>query len=260
MVALKEITSSKNDLIKSLKKLHKKKYRDEANRYLIEGFHLVEEAVKAQVPLPLILIDDRGQREWGQWLETISTEKYLVSTDVMKSLSDLPTPQGILAVAEKPLVTHESFAGKGNWVLLDRVQDPGNVGTIIRTADAAGFAGVILGEGSADIYSTKVLRSMQGSHFHLPVISGDLSQIIPQLQGQGVKVYGTELNKEAVVFDELEAAQQVAILLGNEGQGVSNKLLSITDKNLYIPLYGQAESLNVAVAAGILMYHFVKKS
>lgn len=256
MAVLKEINSSKNDLIKSLKKLHKKKTRDEENRYLIEGFHLVEEAVKANAQLSIVLIDERGLREWGTWLEAVTAEKYLVSPEVMKALSDLPTPQGIMAVVAKPREQAVTFEGK--WVLLDHVQDPGNVGTIIRTADAAGFNGVILGEGSADIYSTKVLRSMQGSHFHLPVISGELATIIPQLQAQGTKVYGTELNEAAVAFDEVSATDQVAILLGNEGQGVSNELLSITDKNLYIPIYGQAESLNVAIAAGILLYHFAK--
>lgn len=252
---MKEIRSTKNTLIKELKKLHRKKTRDEEGRYLIEGFHLVEEAIKNQAQIQLVLMDERGQREWGSWIEGQNLpETYLVTTEVLGVLSDLPTPQGIIAVVAKEATSVTDLTG--SWILLDQVQDPGNVGTIIRTADAAGYSGVILGEGSADIYSTKVLRSMQGSNYHLPIIQGDLLAIIPQLQAAGSKVYGTELNKDAVDYRSLKDQGDIALLLGNEGQGVSAELLALTDKNLYIPIIGQAESLNVAIAAGILMYHF----
>jgi len=144
--------------------------------------------------------------------------------------------------------------------LLDHVQDPGNVGTLIRTADAAGFSGVILGEGSADIYSTKVLRSMQGSHFHLPVVSANLFEVIDQLKKEKVPVYGTELNPAAITYTSIPESASVALILGNEGQGVQKELLTQTDQNVYIPLYGAAESLNVGVAGGILMYHIASLS
>lgn len=254
---VKEISSTKNTLIKELKKLHRKKTRDEEGRYLIEGFHLVEEAIKNQEKIQMVLLDERGAREWGEWLAAQDVpEHYLVTKEVLGVLSDLPTPQGIMAVVEKNQEPITEF--KGSWVLLDQVQDPGNVGTIIRTADAAGYAGVILGEGSADIYSTKVLRSMQGSNYHLPIIQRDLRTVIPQLQAAGLKVYGTELNKDAVDYRSLSQQIDIALLLGNEGQGVADELLALTDKKLYIPIFGQAESLNVAIAAGILIYHFAK--
>ena len=144
--------------------------------------------------------------------------------------------------------------------MLDHVQDPGNVGTLIRTADAAGFSGVILGEGSADIYSTKVLRSMQGSHFHLPVVSANLFEVIDQLKKEKVPVYGTELNPAAITYTSIPESASVALILGNEGQGVQKELLTQTDQNVYIPLYGAAESLNVGVAGGILMYHIASLS
>ena len=142
----------------------------------------------------------------------------------------------------------------------DHVQEPGNVGTLIRTADAAGFSGVILGEGSADIYSTKVLRSMQGSHFHLPVVSANLFEVIDQLKKEKVPVYGTELNPAAITYTSIPESASVALILGNEGQGVQKELLTQTDQNVYIPLYGAAESLNVGVAGGILMYHIASLS
>lgn len=252
---MKEIRSTKNQLIKDLKKLHQKKYRELENRYLLEGFHLVEEAARNQVAIQMLFFDERGQREWGAWLaDQQDPEQYFVTTEVLAALSDLPTPQGIIAVVEK--VGQQSEVTAGRWLLLDRVQDPGNVGTMIRTADAAGFTGVVVGSGSADIYSTKVMRSMQGSNFHLPILSMELADAIAALKALGIPVYGTELNVEAVTYHQIAKTDQVGLILGNEGQGVSAEILKRTDKNLYIPIYGQAESLNVGVAAGILMYHF----
>ncbi|KAF1303487.1 RNA methyltransferase [Enterococcus saccharolyticus] len=253
---MKEIQSTKNTIIKERNKLHKRKYREQENRYLLEGFHLVEEAVASSSTVEEIFLDSRGFKEWGEWATQQAAMCYLVSDEVMKHLSDLPTPQGMIATVQK--VTENTMDLTGKWLLLDNVQDPGNVGTMIRTADAAGFDGVILGEGTADIYSTKVLRSMQGSQFHLPVFSANLLEVIPKLQANQVPVYGTELNVDAVTFTQLEKTNQVALILGNEGQGVTKNILEVTDKNIYIPIYGKAESLNVGVAAGILMYAFVQ--
>ncbi len=252
---MKEIQAVKNPLIKDLRKLHKKKYRDEQGRYLLEGFHLVEEAAANGAEINAVLVNQRGLQEWREWLqENQQKEQYLVSDEVMEGLSDLPAPQGIVAVVVKK--NQEPKISGGRWLLLDRVQDPGNVGTMVRTADAAGFAGVILGKGCADPYSTKVLRSMQGSNFHLPILNRDLELLIPELKAAGLPVYGTELNEEARAFQTVTDQADVALVMGNEGQGVAEDLLKMTDLNLYIPIYGKAESLNVGVAAGILMYHF----
>lgn len=251
---MKEIQGVKNPLIKELRKLQQKKYRDKEGRYLMEGFHLVEEAVKAQAPLQLLLVTQKGLTEWEAWLAEQSVTQYLVSDEVMKSLSDLPTPPGIMGVLTKEAVSGGDF--RGRWLLLDRVQDPGNVGTMVRTADAAGFDGVVLGQGCADLYSTKVLRSTQGSQFHLPVIQKDLPEVIAAFRNQKIPVYGTELNEAAKVFQAVPPERELALIMGNEGQGVAPEILALTDQNLYIPIYGQAESLNVGVAAGILMYHF----
>lgn len=255
---MKEILSSKNSLIKEIRKLHKKKYREEKQQYIIEGFHLIEEAAKSGASIQWILFNSRGQSEWGSWLEQQGSEKLIfVSEDVLASLSDLPTPQGILAVIE--MQNSENLEEiEGGWLLLDNVQDPGNVGTMIRTADAAGLAGVILGEGTADIYSTKVLRAMQGSNYHLPIIHGKLQEVLSKFLEKSIPVYGTELNDEALHFSEIEKMSRYGLILGNEGQGVEPTLLAQTTHNVYIPIKGQAESLNVAVAAGILMYHFEK--
>ncbi|WP_086347391.1 TrmH family RNA methyltransferase [Candidatus Enterococcus clewellii] len=253
---MKEITSSKNEWIKNIKKLHRKKHREDMQQYLIEGFHLVEEAINYEASVDTILLTARGKKEWSEWLEQQDDEKIvLVSDEVMKSLSDLPTPQGIVAVVDMPSSEEEVLADlTGSWLALDQVQDPGNVGTMVRTADAAGFSGVIIGDGAADVYSTKVLRAMQGSHFHLPIIRGELLPLIERFKREGCAVYGTELNEEAVQYTDIEPMSDFLLIMGNEGSGVDSEILKQTTKNLYIPIKGKAESLNVAIAAGILMY------
>lgn len=252
---MKEIQSAKNPRIKELKKLHKKKYREETGEYLLEGFHLVEEAVASHAKVKEILITEKGLEEWEEWLKNhLDIPCTLVTNEVMAVVSDLPTPQGILAVMLYEKVNMSELTG--GWLLLDNVQDPGNVGTMIRTADAFGLSGVVLGKGSADIYSTKVLRSMQGSNYHLPILQTDLEQMIPLLKEHNFNIYGTELNEDARSLEQVTVSEKYAIVMGNEGQGVRPEILSLTDKNIYIPIRGNAESLNVGVAAGIVLYHF----
>lgn len=249
-----EISSTKNNFIKEVKKLAKRKYREEQGRYLIEGAHLVEEALNSKEAVTTLIMTDQGQALLAKLPVSSDTlDHYLVTDEVFKSISDVAAPQGIMAVVKhNKAALPEQISGK--WLLLDNVQDPGNVGTMIRTADAANYAGVILGKGCADIYSPKVLRSMQGSHFHLAIIEGELRQFMFKLKQHEIKIYGTELNPKAVDYRQLETADSFGLVMGNEGQGVSADILQLTDKNVYIPIVGQAESLNVAVAAGILMF------
>lgn len=253
---MKEIFSTKNTRIKDLRKLHKKKYRQQQQRYLIEGFHLVEEAQQQGVVIEAVFANDRGVREGAHLLEA-ADDVYYVSDEVLSQLADSPSPQGIVAVAK--MEGEPSLTAEGGWLLLDNVQDPGNVGTMIRTADAAGLTGVIIGNGTADIYSSKVLRSMQGSQFHLRICSMDLLEAVAFFQRAAIPVYGTALNKEAKVLQEVPKQKNYAVIMGNEGQGISQSLLDSVDETIYIPIFGKAESLNVGVAAGIVMYHFAQE-
>ncbi|OTN77008.1 hypothetical protein A5886_002088 [Enterococcus sp. 8G7_MSG3316] len=249
---MNEIQSKKNTLIKETKKLSQKKYRQQNQQYLIDGWHLVQEAIKAKADIQTIFVTPHGYEEYRERLDTVNAAIYLITDEIAAYLSELPTPQGIFAVVAKNDQLPKQL--KGNWLILDNVQDPGNVGTMIRTADAAGFAGVFLGTGTADLYSTKVLRSMQGSNFHLPIVEGAIPDFIAALRAEEVMIYGTELNKDALAYTDIKH-YPAAFILGNEGQGVQKELLALTDHNVYIPIYGEAESLNVAIAAGILMYH-----
>ena len=249
---MKEILSTKNELIKKVVKLHKRKNRYQSKQYIIEGFHLIEEAVLHQAKLIYLFVNQKSWDLYADWFHQQSIEVILVTDEVLAKLSELPTPQGLIAVVAMP--ENQVAFTLGKWLLLDCIQDPGNVGTMIRTADAAGFSGVVLGEGCADIYTTKTLRSMQGSQFHLPVIQAPLKEAIFQLKELGITIYGTELNDQAVQYHQLSYREHFALIMGNEGQGVNQEYLALSHQNIYIPIYGKAESLNVGVAAGILMY------
>ncbi len=251
---MEKILSAKNQKVKQWKKLHTSKGRRETGSYLIEGTHLLKEALKYKADIKEILMTE-GYYDQSQLL--LDEDKViLVSEEIMNTLAQTETPQGVIGILAIP-VQEKDLAYKGKYLLLDQVQDPGNAGTIVRTADAAGYAGVIFGEGSVDPYNDKVLRSMQGSHFHIPIHRLDLLDVIPEMAERGIPVYGTELNEEAVDYRTVAAGEDLALVMGNEGNGVSQAVLALTNKNLYIPIIGEAESLNVAVAAGILMYHFL---
>ncbi|WP_042354840.1 TrmH family RNA methyltransferase [Bacillus rubiinfantis] len=248
---MKYIQSLQNPQVKQWKKLLTKKERDRTGTFIIEGFHLVEEALKQEDQVIEVIVSENigvpSRFDFG----TVSIT--MITDDIAKSLSETETPQGIYAVCRQPKTDARLDNGK-TFLLIDAVQDPGNLGTMIRTADAAGIDGVIVGRGSVDIYNSKVLRSAQGSHFHLPVICGELSEWIDRLKEKQIPVYGTAL-EGAVVYSETLPGKSFALLVGNEGSGVNKELLSQTTANLYIPIYGKSESLNVAVAAGILLYY-----
>ncbi|WP_129691841.1 TrmH family RNA methyltransferase [Gottfriedia acidiceleris] len=247
---MKQIDSIQNNSVKAWKKLHTKKGRDKAKQFIVEGFHLVEEAIKHDAPILHLLISE--DIDLPSNFSTGSFDITYISKEVSKELSETETSQGIFAIIEFSFVRID-FEKVSKLLLIDEVQDPGNVGTMIRTADAAGFDGVILGSGTSDLYNAKTIRSTQGSLFHLPILRGDLVEAISNLKDKGITVYGTSL-QNAKPFNEVNVTNRFAIIVGNEGKGVNSTLLSLTDENLYIPIYGKAESLNVGIAAGILMY------
>ena len=241
------ITSKANSVVKNAKKLHQKKYRKSA--YLIEGWHLFEEAVQAGVTIEKIFALESYRDQLAAFSQTV-----WVSEDILLDLADSQTPQGIVAVVQKEEVGQVDFS-QGKFLFLEDVQDPGNVGTIIRTADAAGFTGVIVSDKSADIYSLKTLRSMQGSHFHLPIYRMSSQRLLEEAKKASIPVLATTLSKDSVDYRELPSIENFVLVMGNEGQGISPLMAESADQLVHISMKGQAESLNVAVAAGILIFH-----
>lgn len=241
------ITSKANSVVKNAKKLHQKKYRKSA--YLIEGWHLFEEAVQAGVMIEKIFALENYRDQLAAFPQTV-----WVSEDILLDLADSQTPQGIVAVVQKEEVGQADFR-QGKFLFLEDVQDPGNVGTIIRTADAAGFTGVIVSDKSADIYSLKTLRSMQGSHFHLPIYRMSSQRLLVEAKEAAIPVLATTLSKDSIDYRELPPIENFVLVMGNEGQGISPLMAESADQLVHISMKGQAESLNVAVAAGILIFH-----
>ena len=251
-----DITSINNQQVKEWKKLHTKKERKKTQSYILEGYHLVEEALRfAKEDIKHIIVREDILRN-PEYLKLVIDPDFIttVSAQVANEISDTESNQGIFAVVSIPLAKEFDLIDKP-FLLLDAVQDPGNVGTMIRTADAAGFQGVILGKGSVDLYNSKTLRSAQGSHFHLDVFEGDLNNYISEVKGQGLTVYGTALNEKAISYKEINEVNPFALIVGNEGSGISKEIMTLIDQNIYIPMKGQSESLNVAIAASIIMFH-----
>ncbi len=248
---MKRIESKKNPQVKQWKKLQTKKERDTTGKFMIEGPHLVEEALKNKHYIEEILVTEAFQIP-SQW-NLDHLQVFIVSTEVLIEIGETETPQGIAAICKKPQNNLEDSEG-GNFLLIDAVQDPGNLGTLIRTADSAGISRVIVGEGTVDVFNSKVIRASQGSIFHIPIIKGDLNEWVPQLKQKGHTVYGTSL-ANADPYLNVRPNQPFSLIVGNEGRGVQTELLHKTNQNLYIPIYGSAESLNVTVAAGILLYY-----
>lgn len=202
--------------------------------------------------LVLELLISSGVSVPEEWLKG-DYDVFEISSEISHLISDTMTEQGVFAVVAISEPDMMLLYGK-KLLLVDAVQDPGNVGTLIRTADAAGYDCVVLGRGSADLYNPKVIRSTQGSHFHIPVIQADLFEWVANLEEEGVPVIGAVLDDQAKSLNDMPKRETLALMVGNEGNGISEELQDRLSEKVYIPIYGDSESLNVAVAAGILLY------
>ena len=257
-----EITSKNNEQLKYLRKLSSKSFRDTEAAFTIEGTKLFLEAVKKQLLFKHVFITK-------EWLEsnagTISNHLIaladkdvavtIVNPAILASVSSLQKPEGFICILPKISVPSGTFK---RYVLLEDVQDPYNVGTIIRTADAAGFDCVVTSAKTADIYNEKVLRGSMGSVFHLPIYQVEsLLDYVQQLKNQSITIIGTSLTGSSL-WEREPLSGSFAIVMGNESKGMSHEMGECCDILLKIPILGQAESLNVATAAGIIMYDLVR--
>ena len=240
------VTSINNEYIKEISKLNEKKYRDKSNKYLIEGLHLVTEALKYDIIDTIIIREDFSY-------ET-NIKHIIVSSEVMKKLSDNPSIPKIMAVVNKK----ESTIKGDKILLLDRLQDPGNLGTIIRSAVAFNFDTIILSNDTVDLYNSKVLRSTQGMLFNINILRQDLTNVINELKNNNYTIYGTKVDNGYDV-KEINNTNKFALIIGNEGTGISDNILGQCDKYLYIKMNNNCESLNAGVAASILMYEMGNK-
>ena len=259
-----EITSVNNARVKEWAQLLEKKHRDKRHQYIVEGVHLVMEALKARADIEAVAYDlESGIPAELRSLAnegSADVEWIGVTPAIIAKCTDTVTPQPVFAIIHKrPAEPASLWAQKEAMVMvLDGVQDPGNVGTIIRSADAAGAAGVVLGKGCADVYNPKTIRSTMGSLFHLPIVEGDLSELLPQARANGARIVSTSLQAQDTCYT-YSFAGQCWLLVGNEARGVSKQVQELVDDTIIIPMQGQAESLNVAMASTVLLFEAMRQ-
>ena len=256
------ITSKDNESIKAIRKLKEKKYRDISNEYIIEGIKLIQEAIQEKAKIKTIVVCDDCKTTGGIPNDILyEIAKYnciYVNEKVFNLITDVSNPQGILAVIEKNSSESEIDYKEDLIVVLDNIQDPGNLGTILRTLDSIGLKQIILSKESADGYSPKVVRSTMGAIFRVKIIESDnLEKTIKEIKKHKFKVYATSLENSKSIY-EVDYTKS-AIIIGNEANGVSKTLLDIADERIKIPMLGKTESLNASVATGIILYEYVRQ-
>ena len=260
-----EIRSSKNPLIKEIKSLYRKKERMKNKSFIIEGIKIIEEAIVNHYPIKSIIYTDRllNTKDGQEFFRTIEYMDNLVYVpdNIFREITDTENPQGILAIAKFEFRDLSELKGKDKpfLLLLDELQDPGNMGTIIRTADAFNIDGIILTDGCVDPYNAKVVRATMGSIFRLPLYyTNDGISVLNDLKMSKINIYSTSLEGSVPIFD-IDYNEGFVLIIGNESKGVSEDIFALSDKLIRIPMPGGSESLNAGVAASIIMYEAMKQ-
>ena len=234
-------TSIENEHIKEIKKLNNKKYRDLNGKFIIEGKHLVEEAIKNNLVEEILLLEGNNEK--------YDVKTNYVNEKVMKYITELDNPSKIIGICHK-----KNDKIQGNHILiLDDIQDPGNLGTIIRSAVAFNIDTIILSKTGVDLYNSKVLRSTQGMIFNINIVVSDIKEEILKLKNDNYKILTTNVEGGKLV-KSIEKNQKFAIIIGNEGKGVSKEIKELSDEYIYIEMNKKCESLNAAVATSIILY------
>ncbi len=258
-MASKHITSMNNPIIKNITLLKKKKSaRKEQRLFIVEGLRAVKEIPDTQMVKYYITTEDY-QKEHAYFIDK---EKWIIVTqDIFEEIADTMSPQGIMAVAEAPFldIDHLQIDAKETYLLLENIQDPGNLGTIIRSAHAFGIKDIILTKGCVDLYSPKVVRSTMGSLFHVNIVMDvSIEEALSLLKQHHIPIYATAL-EEAMSLADVHFEKGLALLIGNEGNGLSDRAKQLSDYKIKIDMPGGAESLNASIAASICIYEVMKQ-
>ena len=254
---MERITSVKNATVRAMRELKDRRTRQETGRILVEGEVMIREALSCGLKIFDLLAEERcellAQEVAGQ-----GARAFIVPRSILETVCETRTPQGVCASFSRPAELPVEALPEV-IVALDGVQDPGNVGTIWRTADAAGFQALLLGEGSADPLSPKVLRAAMGSGFRLPfATASDLPQALRMLSERGYRIIASDL-KGCDFYSRPNPGRKFVLLIGNEARGISDAVRACADMRVRLPMRGGAESLNAAIAAGIMMYDLMKE-
>lgn len=250
---VKNILSQQNSYFKKVAKLKARKYREEFGLFLVEGLRACREAVSSNFSVESIIMTEDFFQAHGQDFQSHSC--IVTSDTILATLCDTKTPQGVLAVLRLP---DACVMGKNRYIYCDCIQDPGNAGTIIRSADAFGFDGVIFSGGSVDVFSPKVIRATMGSVFHIDLMTEATVETLTKAKQTGFFITASALHGTSVDTKNMTRRDKQIFIIGNEGNGVSDAVLALSDEIVHIPMPGQAESLNAGVAASILMYEVLR--
>lgn len=252
---MERLTSRSNPLFSKVRKLAKdRSARRETGEFLCDGVKLLEEAIKWQADITTVLLTEGTRVPLPQNARCVE-----IPAPLMASISPMKAPQGVLFLCRLPGLTAPEVLQGRTYLVLDGLQDPGNVGTIWRTADAFGADGLLLTGHSADPYNWKTVRASMGAVFRLPVWEVDQSEILPLCQRSHLPLCGTALRADTVSLAELPS-DRLALVIGSEGQGISQQLLSHCDLTVKIPMKPTCESLNAAVAASVLLWERWRES
>ena len=246
------IISKDNEIIKNIKKLKEKKYR--VDSYIVEGIKMVKEAINENQEIALIAIREDFKIDF----DTKNIKTVTISNKIFNDISDVKTPQGILAVIKKN--QNNQIETNQEYILaLDSLQDPGNMGTIIRTADSANINQIIINKTTVDPYSPKVIRSTMGAIYRTNIIEvEDLKATLKEMKLKGFQIITTDLKATQSIYD-INYNNKTVVVIGNEANGVSQEILQTADKKVIIPMLGKTESLNASIAASIMIYEYVRQ-
>jgi TrmH family RNA methyltransferase len=264
-----KVTSLANPLVKDIRALHGRKHRDETGLFIAEGQKLVRDAVEGGWPIHMLayaaaqsgpqgldeqigMLAARTKAGGGTVLE--------VSAPVLEKITRRENPQNVVGIFKQRFAPEAAIGRDGIWIALDRVRDPGNLGTVIRTADAAGLAGVALVGASCDPFALETVRATMGSIFHIPVARTSEDGLLAQARRHGARLVGTHLSAAAIDYRAADYRQPLVLLMGNEQQGLTEKLAAACDALVRIPMRGMADSLNLAVSTGIMVYEALRAS
>ena len=255
------ITSKDNELVKNIKKLKEKKFRDNNNQFIIEGIKLVAEAIEEKADIENIIVCEdciNNESIDKKLLYEIARYKCIYVTEkIFNTLSDVSKPQGILAVINRKTDNINIDYSEDFIVVLDGIQDPGNLGTILRTVDSAGLKQIVISKETADPYNPKVVRSTMGGIFRVSIVrTNNIIKTLKEMKDNGFEVVVTSLDTNNNIYN-IQYNKKV-VVIGNEANGVSKEVQDLADKKVKIPMLGKTESLNAGVAAGIMIYEYVR--
>ncbi len=259
---MKIISSKDNEFIKNIKKLKDKKYRDMTKQFIVEGIKLIKEAIEEKADIKQIVICDNCQNSdiipKDLMYEIAKFECIYVTENIFKMISDVNTPQGILAIIGRTSTEAEIDYTQDIIVALDDIQDPGNLGTILRTVDSVGLNQILVSKGTADAYNPKVVRSTMGAIFRVKIIECEnLKNTLKEIKKHKFELITTSLQTENSIYD-INYNKKV-IIIGNEANGVEQDIQDMSDIKVKIPMLGRTESLNASVATGIVLYEYVRQ-